>query len=294
MLTASTRVLQADKIAVHLRRRPQIKLVALHFHAAGIGSEPARVDAQHHILSRRIIAVDVVAIAGRHQRQPDLIGHFDRTLQLLALDLKAVVHDFDEVTVAKEIAEPTGNLGRFIKMLFRSVAAALKNRPAELTANATAQTDNAFVVSLKQLLVDARLEVKTFQRGRRCHLDQVLKTRRVLAQQRQVVRRIAAPCPLGRPAARRDVGFVTNDRIDANRFASVVELKGTVQITVIRQRQRVHAMIGCPLDQFLDRASSIKQAVMAVAMEVNKRLFVGHQAAPAEAVGFSLHGESRF
>ena len=109
-----------------------------------------------------------------------------------------------------------------------------------------------------------------------------------------MVRRISSPGPFAGSASRRDVRFVANDRIDTDLFAGVVKLKSTVQVSMVGQRQRIHAMVSRSLDQFLDRARTIQQTVMAVAMEVNKRLFIGHQAAPSKAVGYEVRGEQDF
>ena len=54
-------------------------------------------------------------------------------------------------------------------------------------------------------------------------------------------------------------------------LALLIELQRPVQIAVIGERQRVHAQLFGPLDQLLDRAGAIEQAVMAVAMQMNKR-----------------------
>ena len=53
--------------------------------------------------------------------------------------------------------------------------------------------------------------------------------------------------------------------------ARLVELERAVQIAVIRDRQRVHAQLFGPRDELIDRARSIEQTVMAVAMQMSKR-----------------------
>ena len=51
----------------------------------------------------------------------------------------------------------------------------------------------------------------------------------------------------------------------------LVELQRAVQIAVVGQRQGVHAQRLGPLDQALDRRGAVQQAVVAVAMQMNKR-----------------------
>ena len=55
------------------------------------------------------------------------------------------------------------------------------------------------------------------------------------------------------------------------RLARFVELERAVEIAVVGDRQRVHAQLFGPLDQPVDRAGSVEQAVVAVAMQMNKR-----------------------
>ena len=51
-----------------------------------------------------------------------------------------------------------------------------------------------------------------------------------------------------------------------------VELQRPVQIAVIGQRQRVHPVVRRALDQPVDRTGTVQQAVVAVAMQMTKRL----------------------
>ena len=54
-------------------------------------------------------------------------------------------------------------------------------------------------------------------------------------------------------------------------FAFLIELQRPVQIAVVGERQGVHAQLFGPFDQLVDRAGPVQQAVMAVAMQMNKR-----------------------
>ena len=77
LLAASDGRFEALKILVHFFRRPQVKLVAFHFHSRLVGAEFPHVDAQHHVLSFGVFAIDVVAIAGCDQRQAHVVGDLD-------------------------------------------------------------------------------------------------------------------------------------------------------------------------------------------------------------------------
>ena len=62
-LAALHRVRVIRKGLVHLFRRAQKVFIAVHAHAAGVGPELARVDAQHDILRFGIFAIGVMSVA---------------------------------------------------------------------------------------------------------------------------------------------------------------------------------------------------------------------------------------
>ena len=133
--------------------RDRVKLVAFHLHPRLVGAEFTHVDAQHHVLSFGVLAVDVVAVAGRNKRQAHVVGDFDGAFELWFLDVNIVVHDLDEVAITEQFVEPSRNVSGFVKRVFGSFATA-QDRSTELAGHATAQTNDAFVMSLKQVLVD--------------------------------------------------------------------------------------------------------------------------------------------
>ena len=97
------------------------------------------------------------------------------------------------------------------------------------------------------------------------------KARPIGCEHREMITRFALPArALFEPAARRDVRLVTNDRIDPRAAARLVKLERPVQISVIRDRQRVHPQLFRPRDELINRAGSIEQTVMAVAMQMSK------------------------
>ena len=182
-LAASDGGFKPLKVAVHLFRRAQVKLVAFHLHPRLVGAEFTHVDAQHHVLSFGVLAVDVVAVAGCNKRQAHVVGDFDGAFELWFLDVNIVVHNLDEVAITEQFMEPSRNVLGLVERFFGAATTA-QDRSAELAGHATAQTNDAFVMSLKQVLVDPRLVVKTFQACVRGHFDEVFKAGLVLAQQR--------------------------------------------------------------------------------------------------------------
>ena len=55
-------------------------------------------------------------------------------------------------------------------------------------------------------------------------------------------------------------------------LAGLIELERPVEVAVVGQGQGVHAQLFGLLDQSFDRAGAVEQAVVAVAVQMNKRL----------------------
>ena len=147
----------AGKGGVHLLGAAEIELVAVHPHAVGVGAELARVHAQQHVLGLGVLAEHVMDVAGGHQGQAHAVGQVDGRLHGHALDFQVVVLDLDEVAVAEELVEPGGRLPGLLQVGL----AAGQQQAVQLAGNAAAQADNALVVGLQQLAVDARLEIES-------------------------------------------------------------------------------------------------------------------------------------
>jgi len=80
--------------------------------------------------------------------------------------------------------------------------------------------------------------------------------------------RFAAPLEA---AGGRDICLVTDDWIQPGGAARFVKLDCTVEVAVVGDCQRVHPQLFRPIDHPVDRASAVEQAVVAVAMQMNKR-----------------------
>src|SRR5260221_13768589 len=85
----------------------------------------------------------------------------------------------------------------------------------------------------------------------------------------------AAACFAFGALTRRDISFVSDDRVDAGATALAVEFDCAVQIAVIGQRQGIHAEFFGLLNQFGNPVGAVQQRVMAMAMEMRERTF-GH------------------
>src|SRR5262245_41231727 len=70
-----------------------------------------------------------------------------------------------------------------------------------------------------------------------------------------------------------NIGFVPDDRINALGLALAVKFDCSRQVAVVRQGNSVHAKILDVIDQLRDAVCPVKQAVVAMAMEMNERPF---------------------
>ena len=113
--------------------------------------------------------------------------------------------------------------------------------------------------------------VETFQECFAGKLNQVIEASSIGREHGQMVGRFALSARgLIEPAAGRYIRFVTNNRIDPHTFAGLIEFERAVQVSVVGDRQRVHAQLFRPIYEFINRARSIEQTVVAVAMQMSK------------------------
>ena len=174
------------------------------------------------------------------------------------LDADTIIHNLDKVAVSKNSLEPLCHLAGLTQNLFCASTLIFQDRLIEFAGNATAKTNDPFVMLLQQLAINSRLEIESFQRCLGCHLYQVLKTGSILAKQRQMVTLLLGSTTFFQAALGRDIGFVPDDGIDAFFTSGLVELQRPVQIPVIGNRQRIHSVILGSLHQARDRTGTVQ------------------------------------
>ena len=77
---------------------------------------------RHDVLCLGVIPVDIVCIAGCHQGDTQTLGHVDRSFHGETLDFNAVVHDFNEISVTKQVLEPLSHFHRLLQVGFTAAA----------------------------------------------------------------------------------------------------------------------------------------------------------------------------
>ena len=258
------------EVAIHFFLRPQVELVTLHLHSIAVGPELACTYAKQNVLDLGVLAVDVVGVAGCNQRNTHAISNLDCTRHLLALDFELVVHDLDKEPITEHAIEPLGNFDCFLDRGVGVVT--LEDRTGEFAGDAATEANDPFAVGFENLLVDSRLEVKSLQARRGCQSNKVFEAGLVFGKKRQVEGSFLGGCGISfETAPGRNVGFIAENWVDAKFFRFAIKLERAVQIAVVRNGQRSHAVRFGPLQQFIDRARAVEQTVVTVAMQMRER-----------------------
>ncbi len=120
-------------------------------------------------------------------------------------------------------------------------------------------------------MVDARVVVETIQLGCGGDLQQVLVTRLVFGEEQKV---IGGTVKLGiavRHAARRHIGFYTDDWLDPGILRGFVEIDHSKHRAVVGDRHGGHIQLLHTLDQLLNVREAIEHGVFRVNVEMGKR-----------------------
>ncbi len=199
---------------------------------------------------------------------PKVAGEANLRLVDGLLFLQAVLLEFEvEVLFAEEFLVLARQSPRF-------VLAALQEQRGNLAGEAGAESDQPAGVLGQQVAVDAGLVVEALDVGVRHQADEVAIAFRVLREEDQVLEVGVELAFLLEAAARSDVDFAPDDRLDARLLAGLVEGDDAVEHAVIGEGQPGEPVLRRPLRQILDPAGAIEQAVLGVHVQVGKRLTV--------------------
>jgi hypothetical protein len=141
----------------------------------------------------------------------------------------------------------------------------------DVAAQAGGHRDQAFGVPGKQIFIDARFVIETFEERGGNQLEQITIAFLVLAQQHQVV--VAIGIAAARKALLRDVDLATDHRMHSLLLRFVVELDRAEEVAVVRHGDGGHLLLDHQVHQLADLAGAIKQRVVGVAMQVDERCY---------------------
>ena len=152
------------------------------------------------------------------------------------------------------------------------VVVALHQALSDFAFEASGKTDQAARVLRQKFLADARLVVKTVQRGFRGDLDQVAVALFVFGQHQQVIVSVA----LGRRALDvvvvffADVEFAADDRLHAVLVGGVDKMHRAEDVAVIGHGDGGHAQFLDALAQLFYVTGAVEQGIVGVEMQVDE------------------------
>ncbi|MCL4535757.1 MAG: hypothetical protein M1370_11445 [Bacteroidetes bacterium] len=236
----------------HLFGTSQVEILGLHPHPVGIVHGGVGLDAEQDLLGVGVLLADVVDVVGGDHRN----AHSAAQLQHAAVDLnlvgEAVVLDLQVVAVrAHQVAVEGGGPRRGVQVVPQDGA-------SHLAGWAAGGDDQALVVLLEQLVVDARLVVEPLQLGLADQIHEGLVAGEVLGQQKQVRGAFVLGLPVVH-AALGHVGLDTDERLYARGLGGQVKLDGAVHGAVVGEGKGRHAELFGPAHQVLNLPQSVQQ-----------------------------------
>ncbi len=267
----------AEEVA-HLGGRLQVVLGALELEAVGVGEEGTGLHAEQGVVGHRVLAVGVMAVVGGEEGGVQATGDLDQLRIRPVLVGDPVVLQLDEEVVPSEdVLQP----GRFLLgPLDVAGEQGLEHHPAQ----APRRRDQAGVVALEELPVDAGLVVVALEIGRRRQLHEVAVALDGLGQERQVVVELLAPfgiaagvvhpSPAHRPLQARVAGHVglgADDGQDALVTTGLVEVEDPVHVAVVRDAQRGLAVRHGGRHQVPHPGCPVQHGELGVGVQMRKR-----------------------
>ena len=250
--------------AQHLLLGLDVELVGVHAHAVLVLQRLARLDAHQHLLHLGILAGQIVAVVGAHQRDVHLPRQLDEPGQHLLLLGDAVILQLDEEVAPSEDVQIALGHGA------RVVLPPVQQQLGQVARQAGAHGDQALVVLLQQGIVHPRAVVVAPQPALAHQRGQVLIALLVLAQQNQVAV-VAGDAGLV-VHVRADVHLAADHRMDALGLGRTVEVQHAVHHAVVGDGAGLHAQLLQPLHQRLDAARAVQQRIFRVQMQVCKHV----------------------
>ena len=178
---AVERVLDFAEQRHHLVARFDVERGLLEAHPVRVRHGLAGLDAQQDFVRAGVVLAQIMRIVGGDQRNAGVGRQAIDQRQHARVLLQAVILQFqEEILLAEQV-------GVFVGQAAGVFVTIGQQRFVDIAAQARRERDQAFGMARQQVLIDARLVVKTFQIAGGDQLDQVAITFLVFAQQHQMV-----------------------------------------------------------------------------------------------------------
>ena len=264
LLRILQRLGHGSKGLCHLLFTFKVELIRVELQPGVLPQHMVGGNADQHLLNFGILPAHIVHIVGGYQGNTGFPAQAQQSGVYRLLFRNTVILQFQIVMFrTKQIAVPQGGL---LCLVIIPLQQCLGNFPGQ----AGRQANQALMVLLQQIAVNARLKIKALRIALRHHGDQVFVTLFVLAQQDQViVSLILYPLPIV-PGAGRHIHFAADNGAYPLPLARLIKINSPIHITVIRNRKGLHSKRLCTAHQIVQTASAVQQTKLRMHMQMRK------------------------
>ena len=204
-----------------------------------------------------------MGVVGCNQRDARFPCKADQKRQHLLLLLQAVILYLNVViALPEQIVIIKGRVFRFFVV-------ARQEGLGDLARKARRKAHQTLVVLLQHLFINPGLGIKALDEARGHQLDQVFVAGFILAQQHQMVRAVD-PVHLVEPGAGSHIDLAADDRLNACLFGCLVKIHTAIHCAMIGNGNGGLPQLLHPVENFIDPAGAVQQAVFGMDMKVCK------------------------
>ncbi|OPY93379.1 MAG: hypothetical protein A4E73_00175 [Syntrophaceae bacterium PtaU1.Bin231] len=249
----------------HFLRRTEIELVRCEAHAVRAFHGLPGLNAEQNLVGFGIRRPEIMAVVCCDQGQRQAPAELQEPLIDGLLLWNPVFHDFqEEVPLAEQFAVLRGNA-------FSGFHLAAEEEVRNLAVQACAEGNEPLVVFGQKRLVDSGTVIKALKVRSRRQLHQVPIALKVFCQQNEMAGGLSCPVAgLVKTAPGRDIGFATDDRLDAVPVGRLVETDGPEHVPVIGQGDRRHLVFLRCLEQRIEPDGSVEKTELRMNVQMNK------------------------
>ena len=239
----------------HRFRRENGEIVFFHAHAVIVRQLVAGLYGEEHVVVFRVLGMDIMAVLCRDERDAGFFRERDeRSFYFFRVGKMRMFLDLKEIVPFAE------NRFVFLRDRFRGIEFILKERLADLAAQAGGERDHAAVIFAEQVFVHARPVVESFKMRLGHERHDVLPAGVVLGEQDQMVVTLIAF--FREAVARRDIGLDAQDRFHARFFRRLIKFDRAVERAVIGERDAIHAELLGARHEFGDLGEAVEQGIV--------------------------------
>ena len=252
------------KQGAHLLLRFIVEFLGIKREAVFFLYRVVRLDTEQDAVHLAVFPRNIMTIVRRHKGNIQFAGKADELRVHIFLLAQAMVLQLQiEIPLAENFLIAHSGRLRFLVIV-------CKKRARDLPRQTGGERNQPFMVLPEQLEIHTRLAVEAFQPGARDKLRQIPVALVVLAEQNQVAVFAIQLMDFVEPGALRHIDLTANNRPDAPFLCLFIKLHRTVHHTVIGDGDCFVPTRLRHIQQPLDPARTVQQAVFRVQMKMGK------------------------